>query len=1231
MMKIEVNTTTATLIPPRESLTPGAVNAVQLEFTFSEEWNGLTKTCVFSNEIETVPAELQNDITSVPTEVLDEVYRWISVGVSGEDAEGTVIIPTIWCRIGQCIPGASGRFVTIDMLQAYWSKQEIDLHTEGDGSKFLGDDGVYHYVSQGGGDVTHEELDAALALKADKDAFDALSATVDDKADKSEIITVTTGDGTKYLADDGTYKTIQGGGDVTHEELDAAIAPLATKDEVSAAVEPLATKTELASATAGLATTAAMNAALALKADKSELASYAKQYDVNQALATKADKTETQTALAQKADKSEIITVTTGSGTLFLADDGTYKPAAGDPPDLSAYLTKTEAGATYATKTELADKADASALADYETTAHAEATYATKAELPDVSDMLTKTEAASTYATQTELADKADKSEIITVTTGTGTLFLADDGTYKPAAGDPPDLSAYLKKDEAAATYSTQTALTDGLATKADKTELGNYETSEHAAATYATKAEIPDVTGFETTAHAEATYATKTELADKADTATVDSALALKADKTELADYETSEHAAATYAAKTELTEGLAGKVDTADIADMLTKTEAESTYADKVSLLTLENTVDAQNTRINNLDTNKADKTQIITVTSGTGTLFLADDGTYKPAAGDPPDLSAYLTKTEAGTTYTTITHAEATYATKEDVTIADNELQEAIDLKADASALADYETTAHAEATYATKAELPDVSDMLTKTEAGTTYATKSELADKADSATVTALSGVVTGHTASISALETGKADKSELPDVSDMLTKTEAGTTYATKTELDAKADRTQLQGYLTKMEASETYETIARASKIKSITAAGHAVTVTDEGLANVGGTKVSRTTEVPQIGVSNVSVSVQQILPATEESTTGEGGTLPISYTSTTSGALTQYSNFTIDGVPIVTKDDIPDVSQFETSAHAAATYQTIADASPIKSITDGDIALTPDANGNVTIGRTIVNIASHSTTPPSKTLSVVEQAPEGAATGNGAALYISPTYENDEISSVSLGIKEAGATTTDFVRLATYGELLDRTSPIKSITAGGEAVAPDANGNVALTKSVVSYNENSQSFAFQGYVGQEDTSGNATTLHYSYDNDGTKSTNLRFDVSVRQSGGTPSLHGRVRAVTYDEFVDETKTFTHTYTGDAQDNWTVTDVWSGSNGELQKITWKEYAATAGSAGELIYTGTDSATSQKRSVRIATFAELGDLTSGFATMQWVQDYIASLDGTNMSL
>lgn len=1203
MMEISVNTTRAELIPPREPLTPGMVNAVQIKFTFSDEWNGLEKTCVFSNELESVPAIIESDIVSVPTEVLDVVYRWISVGVTGEDSEGNVVIPTIWCRIGQCLPGVSGKFVTIDQLQAYWSKQEVMFELDGDGTRFFGDDGQYHYVAQGGGDVTHEQLEAAIAPLAVKDDVDAALAekadasaladyatvaALDAKADKTELadyyaksdITLTTsGTGDKFLADDGTYKTVQGGGGgVTREELDAAIAPLAT--------------------------TAATDAALALKADKTELGSYAKQYDVNQALATKADKTEiaglaskteVETALAgkadnatltnyalkselpdtsqfasksdlnlltaevaDKADKSEIITVSDGDGTKFLADDGTYKTVQGaDEKTFVAEYNVTTAqeiieyldaakepfapmlvkrGADYYTVTTAA-KQDANKViirtfatlsgnyymftytitdntwasssygfqkllesgtniktingqsllgsgdipissaaqvqanwtetddtspayiqnkptipdvSSFETTAHAEATYATKTELAAKADSTAMDTALAEKADADDvnaaLALKADKTEIITKIDGTGTLFLADDGTYKPAAGDPPDLSAYLTKTEAAGEYATKTE----LAGKADA-------------------ADIPDVSGFETTAHAEATYATKTELADKADSATVTALSGVvtghtaeiaalqtgKADKSEIPDvsgFETTSHAAETYATKSELTDGLADKADATAIADMLTKTEAAGTYADKLSVYTLENTVEAQRDRINNLDTNKADKTQIITVTSGTGTLFLADDGTYKPAAGDPPDLSAYLTKTEAAGEYATKTelagkadaadipdvsgfettaHAAETYATK-------TELTEGLATKADATAIADMLTKTEAAGTYADKvsvltlentvdaqgtsirnladtkadkSEIPDVSGFETTAHAAETYATKTELstglASKADTdqiITITTGDGtkyladdgsyktltipvvdstlipdspnpvsnaaVVTGfatygtqieqlnaqvvaNAEAIEGLESSKADVSDIPDVSGFETTAHAEATYATKTELDAKADRTQLQGYLTKMEASETYETIARASKIKSITAAGHAVTVTDEGLANVGGTKVTKASTSPQIGVSDVSIAVQQILPATEEATTGEGETLPITYTSTTSGALTSYSNFTIDGVPIATKDDLT------------------ASESPIKSLAVATLSgppynwytpITVDANGLGQLGGTCV-----------------------------------------------------------------------------------------------------------------------------------------------------------------------------------------------------------------------------------------------------------------------------
>ena len=1194
MMQVDVNVTRATLIPPRESLTPGMLNAVQLHFNFSDEWNGLEKVCVFSNEIETAPAVVENDTVSVPDTILGAVYRWISVGVTGEDGDGSVIIPTIWCRIGQVLPGAGGassKFVTVDMLEDYWSKAEIDLQTEGDGTKFLGDDGQYHEVAQGGGDVTHQELEDGLALKADKTEVEALSSTVDDKADKSEIITVTSGDGTKFLADDGTYKPVSGGSDaVTHDELDAAVAPLATKSEVDAAVVPLATKDELTNATAGLATTTAMNAALALKADKTELNSYAKQYDVNQALDSKADKVATQTALdakadkteladyakttdvsatyatktevAGKADKSEIITVTTGTGTLFLADDGTYRPASGDPPDLTPYLkkdeasatyetqthasatyatkselpdvsdmltkteaastyaekseipdtsdmlTKTEAGTTYATKTELADKADASAvtaldtrvtategaitslqtdkadasaLSDYETTAHAEATYATKSELPDVSDMLTKTEAASTYAekseipdtsdmltkteaagtyaTQTDLSTKADKTEledyaeksdIITVTTGDGTQFLADDGTYKRVQ---TDLSSYLTKTEAEQTYATQTQVND----KADKSEI--------------------------------ITVTTGTGTLFLADDGTYRPA---SGDPPDLTPYLKKDEASATYATKSELP----------DVSDMLTKTEAESSYADKASLHALDTTVGSQAARINTLDANKADKTQIITVTTGSGTMFLADDGTYKPAAGDPPDLTPYLKKDEASATYETQTHASATYATK-------SELPDVSDML----------TKTEAASTYAEKSEIPDTSDMLTKTEAGTTYATQAALADKADSSTVTALAGTVAANTAEIATLQTGKADKSELPDVSDMLTKTEAGTTYATKTELADKADASALADYETTAHAAATYETKADASQVKSITAAGFAVAPDSAGNVNVGGTDVSRVATSGSWG-SEITYTIAQTLPAGATSDT-KGSSLSVVKRTENSGANPRVT-MTVDGVQLATSADIPDVSRFATTDYVQNTFESTAHASA-----------------------TYLKISDASATYATKT-----ELADYETTAHASATYATKAELPD--TSDMLTKTEAAST---------YETKADA-SQIKSIKSGTNSAVVDANGEAQVGVTTVTKTE---------------------TI-----NGSTGATGYKYVVQQTLPDGTTS----------DEFNVEYAVFPGT---DERDY-----------------------------GSFYVCGRQTVSMPELTSKLQSYATKTEITD-MATQTWVQQYIASLDGTNMSV
>lgn len=132
-------------------------------------------------------------------------------------------------------------------------------------------------------------------------------------------------------------------------------------------------------------------------------------------------------------------------------------------------------------ETAVQGKADSSALTSYLTSEAASSTYATTAA---VSDLLPKADAATTYATKEEVT--AVRSAIPTV----------------PAA---PDLSPYVKKDDADAAY-------------AAKADLSGYLTSATAADTYASKADLAkaqaggqvDLSGYVTTADAVAKFADK-------------------------------------------------------------------------------------------------------------------------------------------------------------------------------------------------------------------------------------------------------------------------------------------------------------------------------------------------------------------------------------------------------------------------------------------------------------------------------------------------------------------------------------------------------------------------------------------------------------------------------------------------------------------------------------------------------------------------------------------------
>ena len=108
MITIHCSRACAHLASLPELLTAGMSKAVTVKFVFSPEWDGLTKTAVFSNgktTVDVLAANWDGDTVPVPHEVLAVPGRHARVGVYGADESG-VVLPTVWVSLGKVQPGA---------------------------------------------------------------------------------------------------------------------------------------------------------------------------------------------------------------------------------------------------------------------------------------------------------------------------------------------------------------------------------------------------------------------------------------------------------------------------------------------------------------------------------------------------------------------------------------------------------------------------------------------------------------------------------------------------------------------------------------------------------------------------------------------------------------------------------------------------------------------------------------------------------------------------------------------------------------------------------------------------------------------------------------------------------------------------------------------------------------------------------------------------------------------
>lgn len=150
----------------RGPVTSGSVNVYLVQFEFSEDWDGLSRTAVFQADGEPVSMLLDESSTcSIPWEVLAKPGVRLRAGVYG--TKGTeIVLPTIWADLGEILRGVT-----------------------------MPDGGTYP--------PTPELWEQALAGKGDKLAYDGLNLSL--LAGEKELSTVQIAGG-----GDGEYVPVPG-------------------------------------------------------------------------------------------------------------------------------------------------------------------------------------------------------------------------------------------------------------------------------------------------------------------------------------------------------------------------------------------------------------------------------------------------------------------------------------------------------------------------------------------------------------------------------------------------------------------------------------------------------------------------------------------------------------------------------------------------------------------------------------------------------------------------------------------------------------------------------------------------------------------------------------------------------------------------------------------------------------------------------------------------------------
>ena len=92
----------------REKITAGSVG-IEIQFEFSSDWEGLSRTAVFETDKRKIAKFLSSGTSAIeiPWEICEEAGLDAVVGIYGTDDAGRIVIPTVYAKLGTVSVGAT--------------------------------------------------------------------------------------------------------------------------------------------------------------------------------------------------------------------------------------------------------------------------------------------------------------------------------------------------------------------------------------------------------------------------------------------------------------------------------------------------------------------------------------------------------------------------------------------------------------------------------------------------------------------------------------------------------------------------------------------------------------------------------------------------------------------------------------------------------------------------------------------------------------------------------------------------------------------------------------------------------------------------------------------------------------------------------------------------------------------------------------------------------------------